>query len=134
MRAAAENITRIGLELGGKSASVVFADADIEAAVRQTASGAYFNAGQVCSAATRIIVEDRVHDAFVECSPSACRNCVSATRSESGTTLGPLISQKQMERVLGYIGVGRDEGADDVCGGERAGKRGYSSSRPYLPM
>ncbi len=58
MRAAAENITKVSLELGGKSPSVVFADADLESAVRQTASGAFFNAGQVCSAATRVIVQE----------------------------------------------------------------------------
>ena len=66
MRAAAENITKISLELGGKSPSVVFADADLDTAVRQIASGAFFNAGQVCSAATRVIVQDGIHDAFVE--------------------------------------------------------------------
>jgi aldehyde dehydrogenase (NAD+) len=125
MRAAAENITRIGLELGGKAASVVFADADIDAAVRQTASGAFFNAGQVCSAATRIIVEDSVHDAFVEMFTKRVLSLRIGSPLESGTTLGPLISQNQMERVLAYVGVGRDEGAHVACGGTRAGKRGY---------
>jgi aldehyde dehydrogenase (NAD+) len=66
MRAAAENVTRVGLELGGKAPSVIFADADLDLAVKQTASGGLFNAGQVCSAATRIVVEDSVHDEFVE--------------------------------------------------------------------
>jgi aldehyde dehydrogenase (NAD+) len=125
MRAAAEHITRIGLELGGKAASVVFADADIDAAVRQTASGAFFNAGQVCSAATRIIVEDSVHDAFVEMFTKRALSLRIGSPLESGTTLGPLISQNQMERVLGYVGVGRDEGAHVACGGARAGKLGY---------
>lgn len=125
MRAAAEHITRIGLELGGKSPSVVFADADIEAAIRQTASGAFFNAGQVCSAATRIIVEDRVHDAFVEGLAKRAEKLRLGNPLDSGTTMGPLISQKQMERVLGYIEAGRDEGAQAVCGGGRAGNAGY---------
>jgi aldehyde dehydrogenase (NAD+) len=125
MRAAAEHITRIGLELGGKSPSVVFADADLETAIRQTASGAFFNAGQVCSAATRVIVEDSVYDAFVEGLARRARTLRLGNPLDVKTTMGPLISQRQMERVLGYIDVGRDEGAQAVCGGSRAGNAGY---------
>jgi aldehyde dehydrogenase (NAD+) len=125
MRAAAEHITRVGLELGGKSSSIVFADADIEAAVRQTGSGAFFNAGQVCSAATRVIVEDRVHDAFVEKLAKRASSLRIGDPLETGTTLGPLISKGQMDRVLGYIDVGRSEGANVVCGGARSGNRGF---------
>jgi aldehyde dehydrogenase (NAD+) len=125
MRAAAENVTRIGLELGGKSPSVVFADADIEQAIRQTASGAYFNAGQVCSAAARVIVEDSVHDAFVNGLAQRAAKFRLGNPIEDGITMGPLISQKQMERVLGYIESGRREGAQTICGGERAGNAGY---------
>jgi aldehyde dehydrogenase (NAD+) len=125
MRAAAENVTRIGLELGGKSPSVVFADADIEQAIRQTASGAYFNAGQVYSAAARVIVEDSVHDAFVNGLAQRAAKFRLGNPIEDGITMGPLISQKQMERVLGYIESGRREGAQTICGGERAGNAGY---------
>jgi aldehyde dehydrogenase (NAD+) len=125
MRAAAENITRIGLELGGKSPSVIFADADLDAAVRQTAAGAFFNAGQVCSAATRVIVEDAVHDSFIEKLTKRVMSLKIGNPLESGTTFGPLISAKQMERVLGYIAVGREEGAHVICGGGRSGNRGY---------
>jgi aldehyde dehydrogenase (NAD+) len=125
MRAAAERITRVGLELGGKSCSIVFADADIDAAVRQTGSGAFFNAGQVCSAATRVIVEDRVHDAFVEKLAMRAASLRIGDPLETGTTLGPLISQNQMNRVLGYVDAGRAEGASVVCGGARSGNRGF---------
>jgi aldehyde dehydrogenase (NAD+) len=125
MRAAAGNLTRIGLELGGKSPSVVFADADLEAAIRQTASGAFFNAGQVCSAATRIIVEDSVHDAFVDGLVRRVTSLRVGNPLEDGTTMGPLISQKQMERVLGYIDAGKSEGAEARCGGGRIENRGY---------
>jgi aldehyde dehydrogenase (NAD+) len=125
MRAAAERITRVGLELGGKSCSIVFADADIDTAVRQTGSGAFFNAGQVCSAATRVIVEDRVHDAFVEKLARRASSLRIGDPLETGTTLGPLISQSQMNRVLGYVDVGRGEGASVVCGGARSGNRGF---------
>jgi aldehyde dehydrogenase (NAD+) len=125
MRAAAERITRVGLELGGKSASIVFADADIDAAVRQTGSGAFFNAGQVCSAATRVIVEVSVHDAFVEKLAKRASGLRIGDPLETSTTLGPLISRSQMDRVLGYIDAGRGEGASVVSGGARSGNRGF---------
>jgi len=125
MRAAAENITRIGLELGGKSASVVFADADIEIAVRQTASGAFFNAGQVCSAATRVIVAREVHDTFVEKIAARARSLRMGDPLEESTNLGPVISQTQMDRVLNYIDIGKKEGAQAVTGGNRGAERGY---------
>lgn len=125
MRAAADNITKIGLELGGKSASVVFADADLENAVRQTASGAFFNAGQVCSAATRVVVERSIHDAFIEKLAARAKSLRMGDPSDVSTNLGPLISQKQMERVLSYIRIGKSEGAQTVTGGEAGGPRGY---------
>jgi aldehyde dehydrogenase (NAD+) len=125
MRAAAEHITHIGLELGGKSPCVVFADADLEAAIRQTSSGSFFNAGQVCSAATRIIVEDSIHDAFVEGRAKRAKTMRHGNPLDSATTMGPVISQRQMERILGYIDAGRKEGAQAVCGGNRVGNTGY---------
>ncbi|MBN8936896.1 MAG: aldehyde dehydrogenase family protein [Rhizobiales bacterium] len=125
MRAAAEHITHIGLELGGKSPCVVFADADLEAAIRQTSSGSFFNAGQVCSAATRVIVEDSIHDAFVEGLAKRAKTLRLGNPLDSATTMGPVISQRQMERILGYIDAGRKEGAQAVCGGHRVGNAGY---------
>jgi aldehyde dehydrogenase (NAD+) len=125
MRAAAEHITRIGLELGGKSPSVVFADANLDAAVRETASGAFFNAGQVCSAATRVVVDRTIRDAFVAKLAARAQSLRMGDPRTDGINLGPIISRKQMDRVLDYIGVGRDEGAQVVCGGQRSGERGY---------
>ena len=125
MRAAAEHITKIGLELGGKSPSVVFADANLDAAVRETASGAFFNAGQVCSAATRVVVDRTIRDAFVEKLAARAQSLRMGDPRTDGVNLGPVISRKQMERVLDYIRVGRDEGAQVVCGGQRSGERGY---------
>lgn len=125
MRAAAEHLTRVGLELGGKSPSVVFEDADVETAVRQIASGAFFNAGQVCSAATRIIVQDSIHDEFVEKLIKRTQGLRIGDPLQDGTSLGPVISQKQMDRILGYIRLGRDEGATVAHGGARSGNRGY---------
>jgi aldehyde dehydrogenase (NAD+) len=125
MRAAAENITKIGLELGGKSASVVFADADLDAAVRQTASGAFFNAGQVCSAATRVVVDRSIHDAFLDKLAARARSLRMGDPLDATVNLGPVISARQMERVLGYIRIGVDEGAQAVTGGSAAGTQGY---------
>ena len=125
MRAAAANITKIGLELGGKSPSVVFADADIETASRQTASGAFFNAGQVCSAATRVIVHESIRDAYVEKLAARAKSLRIGDPQEPSVNLGPLISRKQMERVVNYIDIGRQEGARLVTGGSRVGDRGY---------
>jgi aldehyde dehydrogenase (NAD+) len=125
MRAAAERITRISLELGGKSPSVVFADADIDAAVRQTASGAFFNAGQVCSAATRVIVHESIHDAFVDRMIKRAAGLRMGEPLDAGTSFGPVISKTQMERVLNYIDIGRSEGATLAIGGERSGGRGF---------
>ncbi|MGE0035408.1 MAG: aldehyde dehydrogenase family protein [Xanthobacteraceae bacterium] len=125
MRAAAENITRIGLELGGKSPSVVFADAHLDAAVRETASGAFFNAGQVCSAATRVVVDRTIRDAFVDKLAARAQSLRMGDPRAEGVTLGPVISRTQMERVFNYIRIGRDEGAQLVCGGARVGERGY---------
>jgi aldehyde dehydrogenase (NAD+) len=124
MRAAAENITRIGLELGGKSPSVVFADADLDLAVRQTASGAFFNAGQVCSAATRVVVAREVHDAFVAKLIARARSLRPGDPQDERVSLGPVISQRQMERVLGYVAVAQAEGAQIATGGRRIGDRG----------
>ncbi len=125
MRAASDNITKVSLELGGKSPSVVFGDADLEAAVRQTASGAFFNAGQVCSAATRVIVHDSIHDAFVERIVKRASGLRIGDPLDDGTGFGPVISRTQMDRVLKYIDIGRQEGAMTALGGERADRRGF---------
>jgi aldehyde dehydrogenase (NAD+) len=125
MRAAAENITKISLELGGKSPSVIFADADLDAAVRQTASGAFFNAGQVCSAATRVIVHDSIHDGFVERLIARAGGLRMGNPLDIGSSFGPVISERQMERVLSYVEIGHRQGARAALGGARAGRTGY---------
>ncbi len=111
MKAAAENITRVTLELGGKSPSVVFEDADIESAVRAITSGAFFNAGQVCSAATRVVVQDTVYDNFVDRLAERASKLRSGDPLAANTALGPVISEQQLSRVLRYIDAGKTEGA-----------------------
>lgn len=125
MRAAAEHVTHVGLELGGKSPSIVFADCNIDAAVRQTSSGAFFNAGQVCSAATRVIVESAIYDEFVARLTARAKSLRIGDTLDSRTSLGPVVSEKQMDKILGYVEVGRAEGATLTTGGARAGNRGY---------
>ncbi len=125
MRAAADNITKVGLELGGKSPSVVFADANLEQAVRQTAAGAFFNAGQVCSAATRVVVDRKVHDAFVEKIAARAKSLRIGNPRDNNVNLGPIISEGQMRRVLDYIALGKAEGAETIAGGGRCDRRGY---------
>jgi aldehyde dehydrogenase (NAD+) len=103
----------------------VFEDANLDAAARAITSGAFFNAGQVCSAATRIIVQDTVHDAFVERLVKRAATLRGGDPQASDTVLGPIISDKQMERVLGYIEAGKAEGARMEVGGSRHRKSGY---------
>jgi aldehyde dehydrogenase (NAD+) len=122
---AADNVVPVVMELGGKSPNIVFADADLDAAVRETASGAFFNAGQVCSAATRVVVDRTIRDAFVDKLATRAQSLRIGDPRADGVNLGPVISRQQMERVLNYIRIGRDEGAQLVCGGERVGERGY---------
>jgi aldehyde dehydrogenase (NAD+) len=125
MRAAAENVTHVGLELGGKAPIVVFSDADLNKAVRATTAGAFFNAGQVCSAATRVVVEDSVHDEYVSRLTDRVKSLRLGDPLEVGTTMGPVISKGAMEGILDYIDIGRKEGATVATGGGRHGNQGY---------
>ena len=118
MRAAAGNVKKIGLELGGKSPNVIFADTDIDAAVEWAMIGIFFNQGEVCCAGSRIIIEESIKDKFIK------KFAERADRMTLGNPLdnpdmGPLVSEKHMEDVLNYIEIGKNEGAKLVCGGYR---------------
>jgi aldehyde dehydrogenase (NAD+) len=125
MRAAADNVTRVGLELGGKSANLVFADADMPAAVAAATSGVFFNAGQVCSAGSRILVQEAAREEFVDRLADAARGIRVGDPMDPGTRMGPIISAKQRDRVTGYISIGTEEGATLVTGGSRLDRAGY---------
>jgi len=125
MRGAAGNFKRVSLELGGKSANVVFDDADLDAAAKAAAAGIFFNAGQVCSAGSRVLVHERVYDEVVERLTSRAEALRIGDPSDRATTLGPVISEKQMKIILDYIAIGQKEGALLTTGGERVGDRGY---------
>jgi aldehyde dehydrogenase (NAD+) len=125
MQTAGKYIVRVGLELGGKSPNVVFADSDLEAAIKAAASGVFYNAGQVCSAGTRIVVEESIYDEFVAGLKERAKSLRMGDPLDPKTTLGPVISQRQLDRVSGYIEVGQQEGAHLESGGNRPDGRGH---------
>jgi betaine-aldehyde dehydrogenase len=120
MTAAASNIKKISLELGGKNPNIVFADADFEAAVDGALFAAFANQGEVCSAGSRLLVERSIHDRLVEVGHGL----------EEGVKMGPLISAAHREKVEGYIAVGKAEGATLACGGARP--RGAAFERGHF--
>jgi aldehyde dehydrogenase (NAD+) len=119
IRASAGNLKRVSLELGGKSPDIVFADADIEAAVPGAAMAVFANSGQICSAGTRLFVEQRVYDAFVDRVAQFSKSLRVGNGLDPETQIGPLVSEQQLERVAGYLSLGRQEGARAVAGGQR---------------
>jgi betaine-aldehyde dehydrogenase len=118
MRLAAGNIKKVSLELGGKSPNIVFADANLERFAAESPLAVFDNAGQDCTARSRIFVEASVHDKVVELFTEATRKLVVGDPSEEATQMGSLVSERQRERVSDYIAIGRDEGAELVYGGE----------------
>lgn len=119
MRMAAETLKKVGLELGGKSPNVVFADADFDRAVRGALNGAsMFHAGQVCVAGTRVLVEESIHDRFVERLTEMARRLRVGHGLQEGVQAGPVISEGQLNRVMSYIETGKHE-AELVIGGAR---------------
>ncbi|MGA8795574.1 MAG: aldehyde dehydrogenase family protein, partial [Candidatus Cybelea sp.] len=121
MQAATSNLKKISLELGGKSPNVVFADADFETAIDYALFGIFANAGQVCSAGSRLVVERSLHDRFVERLVERAQNIRVGDGFDPETEMGPIISPLHRERVEAYIATGIEEGAKLLCGGERLG-------------
>ncbi len=121
MHAAAGNLKKISLELGGKSPNIVFADADFETAIDYALFGIYANAGQVCSAGSRLILQKSLHDRFVDRLVERAQKIRVGDGFDPRTEMGPLISPIQRERVENYLAIGREEGATLRCGGERLG-------------
>jgi acyl-CoA reductase-like NAD-dependent aldehyde dehydrogenase len=119
MRECAETVKKVTLELGGKSPNIVFADADLEAAVRGAYNGIFYGKGEVCAAGSRLLVEASIHDEFVARLAERAKKLVPADPMDPKTRLGALINESQMNKVLGYVQVGVDEGAKVVAGGQR---------------
>ncbi|HEX6064576.1 MAG TPA: aldehyde dehydrogenase family protein, partial [Longimicrobiales bacterium] len=129
MREAAESLKKVSLELGGKSPNIIFEDADLDAAVRGSFSAIYYNTGQTCTAGSRLLVHESLKDEVVAKLAERAKKMTPGDPMDPKTRLGPVISQEQMDRVLGYIKKGTDEGAHIVAGGTRlpynGEERGY---------
>ncbi|KXN81421.1 Aldehyde dehydrogenase [Leucoagaricus sp. SymC.cos] len=128
LKAAAEsNMKAVTLELGGKSPTIIFDDANVDQAIKWAAGGVFYNMGQACIAGSRIYVQEGIHDRFLEGISKHAESMANATGSpfNEGTLHGPQVSQTQYDRVMGYINSGKSEGAKIHIGGERHGEEGY---------
>jgi betaine-aldehyde dehydrogenase len=119
LKAAADTIKKVSLELGGKSPNIVFADADLEKAAAAAVPAAFGNSGQVCTARTRLFVGKKAYDDVMQILVDQTESFKVGDPFASGTLMGPMISNSQWERVTNYVEIGRDEGAELVYGGVR---------------
>jgi aldehyde dehydrogenase (NAD+)/betaine-aldehyde dehydrogenase len=133
MKAASGNVKRVSLELGGKSPNVVFADAALEDALRGTVYGIYMNTGQVCQAGTRLLVQDRIKEEFLEKLLERTKSAKVGDPDDPDVMMGPLINEAQLDKVLRYMKVGQEEGADLLIGGERLSGEGYDGGLYVQP-
>jgi aldehyde dehydrogenase (NAD+) len=124
MRGAAGTLKRITLELGGKSPNIVFADAEIDNAVKGAITGIFYGKGEVCNAGSRLFLESKVRDEFIEKLTTRAAKMRPADPLDLKTRLGAIVSQEQMQTVLGYIDAGKKEGAKLVAGGNRVSVEG----------
>ena len=120
MRAGAATLKRITLELGGKSPNIVFADADLDSAVKGAINGIFYGKGEVCSAGSRLYVEKNVHDEFMEKLVARAKKLQPGDPLDPKTRLGAIVSEQQLSTVLSYIESGKSQGANLVSGGNRA--------------
>ncbi|HUI42780.1 MAG TPA: aldehyde dehydrogenase family protein [Terriglobia bacterium] len=123
--AARSNLKRVTLELGGKSPNVVFADADMDEAIEGAHFALFFNQGQCCCAGSRLFVEEKAYDEFVEKSVARARQRTVGDPFDPKTEQGPQVDKDQFEKVMGYIEAGQKEGAKLASGGHRVGDRGF---------
>jgi acyl-CoA reductase-like NAD-dependent aldehyde dehydrogenase len=128
--AAADNLTKVSLELGGKAPNIVFADADIEQAVSGAMMGIFFNQGQVCCAGSRIFLDERVKDEFLDRFKARAEKIVVGDPTDAATQMGPQVSEEQLARIKGYCDIATEEGATVFAGGcspqlEEKFRKGY---------
>ena len=125
VHAAAGNLKKVSLELGGKSPNVVFKDADLDGAISGSASAIFFNHGQCCCAGSRLYVERPVYDQVVDGVAARAKKIRVGSGLEPTTQMGPLVSEEQLQRVCNYLDLGVSEGAKAVTGGKKLGDKGY---------
>lgn len=125
MANAAQTLKRTTLELGGKSPNIIFADANLDAAISGAEFGLFFNQGQCCCAGSRVFVEDTVHEEFVQKIVERAQQRVLGNPFDSSTTQGPQVDREQLDKILGYIDSGNKEGAHCATGGNRIGDKGF---------
>lgn len=133
MQSASINMKKIALELGGKNPNIVFADADMETAVDQALNAVFFHAGQICSAGTRLILEDSIHDEFVDKLVERVKNIKLGSGFDEDTQMGPLISEEHLNKVSDYVDLGIEEGAMLAVGGKRPEDPELQNGFFYLP-
>ena len=125
VQAAAKDLKKVSLELGGKSPNIILEDADLETAIPGAASAIFFNHGQCCCAGSRLYVQKKHFDNVVAGISAVAQKIKIGAGHEPGTEMGPLVSEEQLHRVMGFLKSGQAEGAKSVVGGERFGERGY---------
>jgi phenylacetaldehyde dehydrogenase len=125
VQAAAGNLKKVSLELGGKSPAIILPDADLDLAIAGAANAIFFNHGQCCCAGSRLMVERAIFDDVVEGVADHARKIKLGPGLSPTTQMGPLVSQEQLSRVTNYMHQGKQEGACYVTGGTRQGERGY---------
>jgi len=126
-------VKKVALELGGKNPNIVFADADFEAAVDYALMAVFLHAGQVCSAGTRLIVQDELHDDFVAVVVERAKRIKLGNGLEEGTESGPLVSEEHRAKVESYVELGLQEGARLLTGGRRPDDPELQNGFFYLP-
>jgi acyl-CoA reductase-like NAD-dependent aldehyde dehydrogenase len=124
MQGAAKTLKRVSLELGGKSPNIVFADADLKAAIKGALTGIFYNKGEVCAAGSRLFVERAVYDDVLAGLEGAVAKMTVGLPTDEKTRMGPVSSAEQLEKVMTYIGKGKDDGARLLAGGERVDVHG----------
>ena len=125
IKAAAGNLKKVTLELGGKSPNVIYDDADIDTAIAGAADAIFFNQGQVCSAGSRLFVQSGIYDEVVAGVSEIASNMKVGSGFEADTQMGPLVSREQFDRVSGYLKAGLDAGAEATAGGAAIDQPGY---------
>ena len=133
MRAASGNMKKIALELGGKNPNIIFDDAEFETAVDQALNAVFFHAGQICSAGTRVIVEESIHDKFVDALVDRVKKIKLGSGFEESTQMGPLISEAHLNKVVTYVENGIKEGAKVAVGGGHPTDPELQKGFFYLP-